>query len=441
MMVTDSGRLLVVCHVLLLALMWCARDTAQAQSKEQDLWPARLVDVEGREYEAFNIVFAEGKVYSKPSGEDGLRMPLSDVLLVEYPLSTSSGGGQENKKAVIAHLSNGFDTICGTLRGCEGDSLVISSAAAGQIRLSLEQLAEVRLGSVTEEKLAEMPQPADADAVLLDSGDTDVGVVEEFKDGKLLFRSRLFSGLKEYKLSEVVVVRFTLLDVPESPAEAYVRIECVDGCRISGRLLKWGNRRIVVRNFYEQEVKLRCRLVSSMWVLNGRAVFLSELEPLEVVFKTAPYEPERDFPSGSKDQVPVQFFSFVFRKDLSPCYGRVISLCGKRYPKGIGMHSYCRVSWELSEGYEKFVSLVGMDDEADEPGREPGVEGCADAFVLLDGKEAFAAKSLKLGQKPRQVKLPLRGTRKLTLVVDFGADESFTLDRISWAMARLLKKR
>jgi len=120
--------------------------------------------------------------------------------------------------------------------------------------------------------------------------------------------------------------------------------------------------------------------------------------------------------------------------------GNPITLRGRQYRKGIGVHSKCELTYDLASGFKEFSTLVGIDDEVQRDGRNCALlsGGNVEVRIYLDDELAFSAREVKKGQDPLAVKLDVAGVRRLKLVVDFG-DELHVNDHADWADARLLR--
>lgn len=112
--------------------------------------------------------------------------------------------------------------------------------------------------------------------------------------------------------------------------------------------------------------------------------------------------------------------------------GGELRLRGTAYPKGLGMHSKSRVTYDLKEQYSRFQAVIGIDDSA-------GGRGTAVFSVEVDGKRLFTSQPLT-GMSPAfSVKpIDLRGKKRLTLIVDYGPRGDI-LDHADWCDAVLIK--
>ena len=112
--------------------------------------------------------------------------------------------------------------------------------------------------------------------------------------------------------------------------------------------------------------------------------------------------------------------------------GRSIKLGGRSYSTGLGLHSFCELTYSLGEGYSGFVATVGIDDAV-----RPG--GDARLVFLGDGRELAAPLRLTGRDEPRTVRLKLKGVKTLTIRAEFGEDGLDVGDHVDLAGARLIK--
>ncbi|MBX3111411.1 MAG: NPCBM/NEW2 domain-containing protein [Fimbriimonadaceae bacterium] len=95
--------------------------------------------------------------------------------------------------------------------------------------------------------------------------------------------------------------------------------------------------------------------------------------------------------------------------------GHPLSVAGHRYERGIGTHAVSRFVVELDGKAESFSALCGVDDEVTAP-------GSVTFKVVLDGKEVAATPVMSKGDQPARVTVPLKGAKKMLLLVDDGGD-------------------
>jgi hypothetical protein len=151
--------------------------------------------------------------------------------------------------------------------------------------------------------------------------------------------------------------------------------------------------------------------------LRGRFTYLSDLEP-----------------SGYR-HVPYLSIEWPYHRDRN-VLGQPLIVGGKRYVKGLGLHSAARLTYRLDGRYERFQAAVAVDDSAETKGSVTfGV------YVLRNGtwQEAFTSGIVRGGEDPKPISADVRGADGLTLTVDY-ADRGDELDRANWLDARLVKK-
>jgi hypothetical protein len=150
--------------------------------------------------------------------------------------------------------------------------------------------------------------------------------------------------------------------------------------------------------------------------LGGRFEYLSNMETLDYRF------------------VPYLTMEWPLVRDRN-VLGGPLEVDGRRYLKGLGLHSAARVTCRFDREYQRFDVAVAVDDVA--KGRGNVVFG---AHVLRDGKwvEAFKSETVRGGEEPRPVSVDLRGARGLTLTVDY-AERGDELDYADWLDARLVR--
>ncbi len=107
--------------------------------------------------------------------------------------------------------------------------------------------------------------------------------------------------------------------------------------------------------------------------------------------------------------------------------GQTITLNGVTYDKGLGVHSYSEVTYDLGSQYTRFLSDVGVDDEAN---------GTVVFRVLGDGVELYNS-GVVAGNSPTQtVDVDVSGVNQLKLIVEDAGDGD-GMDHADWAGARL----
>lgn len=106
---------------------------------------------------------------------------------------------------------------------------------------------------------------------------------------------------------------------------------------------------------------------------------------------------------------------------------KTITLGGKEFAKGLGVHAKSVVVYVLHGKYRRFTAWVGADKE------EKGTVGFT---AWCDGREAFKSGVMTSVMEPAQVTVDLTGVNELKLVVDDGGNGNGS-DHADWAEAKI----
>jgi dienelactone hydrolase len=108
--------------------------------------------------------------------------------------------------------------------------------------------------------------------------------------------------------------------------------------------------------------------------------------------------------------------------------GTAISVGGKAYTRGLGVHANSEIVFPLDGRYTGFHVVPGPDDAH---------KGLVEMEIQVDGKEVFASGKVRsAGYKARDLSIPVKGAVTLTLIVTDGGDGKGG-DHASWADAYL----
>jgi hypothetical protein len=139
-----------------------------------------------------------------------------------------------------------------------------------------------------------------------------------------------------------------------------------------------------------------------------------------------------DLAPSQYEHRPYLGVSWPMAKDTSVT-GHPLRLANSTYEKGLGLHAPCQVTYKLNGQYERFESMVGLDDV-----RAP--RGRARLSILLDSKriELHDGKEMTNRDPPLHVRLDVRKVKEMTLVVEQGSFGDVQA-HVNWANARLIK--
>ena len=119
----------------------------------------------------------------------------------------------------------------------------------------------------------------------------------------------------------------------------------------------------------------------------------------------------------------------------SPAAGRSVDnqplrIGGVAFQHGLGTHAESQMRIDLKGAVQRFVSMVGVDDEV-------GKQGSVEFELWVDGKRVAASGVMRGGQKAKMLAADLHGAKSLLLVVTDGGD-GINYDHADWAGAMLV---
>ena len=222
-------------------------------------------------------------------------------------------------------------------------------------------------------------------------------------------------GKTDVPLTSVRAIGFNsdLISFPKTSGQK-ILLTLTDGSQVTAKRIEMlpGDPLRVVAEFGAKLFIPAARLVSLRF-LGGRVHYLSDLKPVEYEF--TPY---------LSTQWPLQ-------QDRN-ALGGGLRLRGVFYPKGLGMHSKSRVTYDLKGRYNRFQSMIGIDDSA-------GGKGSAVFAVEVDGKRVFTSHPLT-GNSPAVSidPIPLQGSKRISLIVEYGPLGDIR-DHADWCDAVFIK--
>ncbi|MHC4592921.1 MAG: NPCBM/NEW2 domain-containing protein [Planctomycetota bacterium] len=112
--------------------------------------------------------------------------------------------------------------------------------------------------------------------------------------------------------------------------------------------------------------------------------------------------------------------------------GGPLTLGGKTYPKGIGMHVRTEMTFALGGAYSQFHAVVGVDDSA-------GQLGQVVFRVQADGEVIYESDPMSGGDAPQVLALDVMAAQMLTVAADFGDPLIGSGNFADWADARVVR--
>jgi len=367
---------------------------------DRELAGVRLVRLD----DAGRLVFAakEGE-YSIPQEE-----------IIEIPWKNEE---QQIPQEVRLDFSN-QDVLLGRLTGGQGRRFQFTSPSCGEVRVALKELAQIwyldreeRGGSDSRPTGAARDEKGKSDEAELVNGDALPCVVQVVGPEAVKIRSEL--GLLSIKSERLRRVRFAAIPEPKEEGTAVLAVvESTYGELLTGQVESATSEALVIRCRSGLKARFPLKTIQRISFKNGAVVFLSDLAPEKVV------------------ETPFFDIVYPYRKDRS-VDGAALELRGKKFRKGLGVHSKSEITYGLAGKFSRFQAVIGIDDEV-------GKKGSVVFAVLGDGKELYRSPEIVGGGEPVALDVKVEGVGRLTLRVDFGRDFHIA-DHADWADARLVR--
>jgi sRNA-binding regulator protein Hfq len=317
------------------------------------------------------------------------------------PIQTKAGPWQ-------VCLLNG-SRLSGQIVAGGAEKLTLRHALLGDVPIPLDQLKDMRRSDSASDPGSRddiKGSDKDDDSLLLLNGDALRGSVEEITPGAVL----VMSGEQERRVP-LESIRQLRLTNPSKAQVVNVRIMLANGSIVASAKARWDDRKLKI-DWFESQLEIASEHVVWMETVGGRRVWLSEL----------PVHTSVDIPYFDK--------AWPMRVDLN-AVGGPLSIDGKRYQRGIGLHSAGRWTWQLAGDYERFRGILGMDNSA-------GTLVDADFTISLDGRQLVEYKGLRHGGVAKKLDLDVSGGRELVIEVGFGKNGPVQ-DRVNLVNAALIK--
>lgn len=256
------------------------------------------------------------------------------------------------------------------------------------------------------------------DAIRLRNGDVLLGVVDAIEDGPAVrLTGAKGQPARTVAFAQVAAVAFdpTLARV-RKPKGAYYRIVTASGARLSAANITSTADTVSGTTLFGAKFQLPLPGVVAVDVLQGKAVYLSDLKPKAAVT-------EGYIGTG---------WPWAADRSVKGLPLRLPGAAGESWlDKGLGTHPRTKLTYDLSSKYRRFEAAIGLDAAT-------GRRGSAVVRVLVDGKPVVSGLALSGGAAPTTIRVPVAGAKELTLVVEFGPAGDVQAD-VNWADARLIE--
>lgn len=374
--------------------------------------PARVTRIDGTAFDAAltHCCSNDALVFSSKSGD--VTVTLDELSSVRFPTAAEPASA-----STVFHLADG-GRLYGELSDGDAQSLTVKTIDDTGLRLPFSSLAGVRFVRAEGfEKSIELFESAltarlPGQDVLVTRGPDEVktlrGRIETIgaTSGSFVFsdRSRTFQN---EKIFGVVFAKG-----PGESAAFPATVELLDGSEFSGRIESAGTTSVRIQASFGTTLEIDMDRIARLLFRSPRVTHLSDLTPSAERAEGRMHRP------------------WVWRRDRSVT-NAALSIDGRSFDRGLGMHARTELEYELESGNEFFVAAIGIDDAA-----RPS--GSVLFRVLGDGKPLFQSEILTGGDPPQDIRVELKGVKRLTLIADYG-DELDLADHADWGGARLIQ--
>lgn len=380
---------------LITTLMALAPAAAHGASE----WTLTTADFEKQRVELRELR-GETLVVMSLGSERPTEVPLARFLKLERLDATPSAGD-----GLTLHLLDG-GRLVGVPARVEGDSIIWKTASVGEVPASLRRAVGITRSG---QALPQATEGSNKDRVQLVNGDVVEGILSD-ASAETLTVQVVGGDPIAVPLTSIAAMSFAAGVREEANREPGFQVLLTDGSvvRAGGMAVRDDALRFELEGSM-REVPLRA--VRSIEQVNGPVTWLSDLPPAQ--------NEQRPFMG---QPVPARF-----NQTLD---GQPIVISGQRFGKGIAVHSYSRLVYDVSDGFAGFRARYAI-----EPAQE---KANVTVRVLVDGKVVHEAANVTAGAIAPVVEADLQGAKVLTLEVDYG--ELYDVqDRLIWVEPALLR--
>lgn len=368
-------------------------------------------------------------------------LALADVIGVTRREADSAAAAADQGQVVL----NDGSRLTGSLTSLTARDVTLESATAGSQTLPRETVRAIRLGAAnpgwSEDWQGFLKRDNEEDLLILrkrDGSGLDFygGIISATSDDTVEFV--LDGDTVPVPRQRIYGLIFNAGDPPENSP---IAIHLIDDTQILADALAADSDSLQVTTSWNQTLSLPLNTVRSIDFSRGRFHYLSDLDPVnETYFGTHPKgslleellksddvlgQAAQNLWKMHRDQVP-----------MGPFGPLPLTLRGRVYPKGLWLFPHCRIDYALDGRYTSLQAVAGVDDEV--AFNCSGADHTSQVLltILCDGDKAWE-QLIDAPADPVTIQLDLTGVRTLTVVVDFGDNDS-ACDFLDLADARLL---
>lgn len=353
-------------------------------------------------------------------------IPGPDVVEIGFaPVESRPSPGPDDVEII---LGTG-DRLIGTLGDSQPEAVQLITSSLGTITVPFKNIDQVRfLGHRAE--WPKIEDKVERDTLFTSSGDKPSGIVTSVGRGEIVYIH--YRRKREVKLptKDAVLVCFVATGAAKAlPTSLYAIVQLTDGSEVRGTPKSYGAGGLTFTDLFETERTVPPGKVAGLYFKNGRVIYLSDLPPSKV-------DENANYIRGA-EPLPGDL-AYPWQRDANAGDGGRLRIRNQEYRKGIGVHARSALTFDLAGGFSRFQAVVGIDDHAIRlTGQDP--VGNVSFIVSGDGKVLERRDGITSKSAPLAFSVDIKGVRQLTLLVDFGEDQSGQGDFADWALARIIR--
>lgn len=198
---------------------------------------------------------------------------------------------------------------------------------------------------------------------------------------------------------------------PKKITSGMVRAHLNDGSRVVAKVDSLSKAGVLKLKLSQGTIPVAWASVNTVDVYSDRLRYVSDLKPAAV------------------NERAIVTLAQSWKKDRSVT-GGPLTVGGKTYEKGLGVHARSELTFAVDEQYETFSAVIGLDEGN-------GRKGDCEFVVRADGRELYR-KRLTGKDKPVRVNVKIAGAKRLTLLVEPGKNLDIA-DHANWCAASLIR--
>jgi len=412
---TTSTRAPGVGVVMLVVILLVTASAARAQ---QTRWTLTTADFATSTVELRSLDDQGLVVRMLPDGVTQ-QIPMQQFLRIECPPAATSSA----PAAFTLYLA-GSDRLRGEPISIADDTLTWNSPLLGQCVYPLRAVrAIVRTGTPPPSSRPDSVSRQE-DMATLANGDSVRGIVTAMSRASGITFQTGAANPVSVPLDAMTGLYFAatpeIADTtqPSATVQSVFQLRLADGSVVTARSLKQDDGTVHLTTGDRGAAHdLPLAMLSAVEQVNGPVVFLSSIPPAENV------------------QVP--YFSgdpaYPARMDQSVTGGPIRA--GRReYARGIGVHAYARLVYDLTPWSSRYVTF--RTQYALDTAQTSGLYASVTVRIKLDGRTVYEQADVDTAALSPVLTFPLDGARRLTLEVDYGRNFDVQ-DRFNWIQPAL----